>query len=85
MKLLANFPLAGKRQVASLVAAEKELDLSEFARAHMAWTIARQNAAWYSLAQPQKRLSALGQSPEQIAMLDDPNLAEELSQAIGPC
>lgn len=70
MRLLANFPVAGKRQVASLLASEKELQLDDLTRARMAWIIARQNQAWYSLSQAQKQLSSMGQSSAQIADLD---------------
>ena len=50
MRLLANFPIAGKRQVTSLLALERDLDLDAATRAALAHTIARQNGAWYSLA-----------------------------------
>jgi len=70
MRLLANFPVAGKRQVAGFIAAEKELALGNLLRAQMAWVIARQNAAWYALSEAQRRLELSGQSPEQIAALE---------------
>jgi alkylhydroperoxidase family enzyme len=70
MRLLAHFPIAGKRQVAGLLASEQELDLSPLLRGQMAWVIARQNGAAYSLAEAQRRLSELGQSPAQIAALE---------------
>ncbi len=50
MRLLANFPIAGKRQVTSFVALEKDLDLDASTRAALAHVIARQNGAWYSLS-----------------------------------
>ncbi len=50
MRLLANFPIAGKRQVASFVALERDLDLDAPTRAALAHAIARQNGAWYSLS-----------------------------------
>lgn len=78
MRLLAQFPIAGKRQVASLLASEQELDLSPLLRAQMAWVIARQNGAAYSLAEAQWRLEELGQSPEQITVLD------EIGEPVGP-
>jgi alkylhydroperoxidase family enzyme len=71
IRLLANFPVAGKRQLNGFIATEKELELSELNRAQMAWVIARQNGAWYSLDQSQKRLLALGQSHSQIAELEN--------------
>ena len=70
MRLLANFPVAGKRQVAALLAAERQLDLSDLTRARLAWVIARQNCAWYGLSEAQSRLESLGQSAEQIAELE---------------
>ena len=69
MRLLLNFPVAGKRQVASLVTAETDLQLSPLVRAQMSWVIALQNGAWYSLGEAQKRLKDLGQSNEQIDAL----------------
>jgi hypothetical protein len=69
MRLLANFPVAGKRQVASFLANEKELELSPLMRAQMSWVIARQNGAWYSLAEAQQRLLDLGQSAAEIEAL----------------
>ncbi|MFN9444476.1 MAG: hypothetical protein ACK57Y_00410 [Pirellulaceae bacterium] len=70
IRLLANFPVAGKRQVAALLAVEQQLDLSDLTRARLAWVIARQNGAWYALAEAQSRLESLGQSGEQIAELE---------------
>ena len=70
MRLLANFPIAGKRQVSALLSAENDLDLSELTRARLAWVIARQNGAWYSLAESDARLIKLGQTREQILLLE---------------
>jgi alkylhydroperoxidase family enzyme len=69
MRLLLNFSIAGKRQVASLVSSETELQLSPLLRAQMSWVIALQNGAWYSLGEAQKRLQDLGQTKEQIDAL----------------
>ncbi len=70
IRLLANFPVAGKRQLTGFITTEKDLDLSALNRAQMAWVIARQNGAWYSLSEAQKRLQALGQSDKQIVDLE---------------
>lgn len=70
MRALANFPIAGKRQVAAFLSAERDLDLSPLTGARLAWVIARQNGAWYSLTEANARLVALGQTPEQILELD---------------
>ncbi|MCY2985449.1 MAG: hypothetical protein NTY15_17625 [Planctomycetota bacterium] len=69
MRLLLNFPVAGKRQIASLVTAETELELNQLILAQMSWVIALQNGAWYSLGEAQKRLKDLGQTNEQIDAL----------------
>jgi alkylhydroperoxidase family enzyme len=70
IRVLANFPIAGKRQLLAFQVAEKELDLSPLTRARLAWVIARQNGAWYSLTEADARLQALQQSREQIDKLD---------------
>ncbi len=70
IRVLANFPIAGKRQVTALLAAEKNLDLSDLTRARLAWVIARQNGAWYSLAQADATLTSLGQTRAQILELE---------------
>jgi len=70
MRALANFPIAGKRQVAAFLSAERDLDLSDLTRARLAWVIARQNGAWYALAEADTKLLALGQTREQILELD---------------
>ncbi len=70
MRVLANFPIAGKRQLMAFLSAENDLDLSALDRAQMSWVIARQNGAWYSLSQAEQRLKGLGQSDAQIADLN---------------
>jgi alkylhydroperoxidase family enzyme len=70
IRVLANYPIAGKRQLVAFLAAERELDLSDLTRARLAWVIARQNGAWYSLGEAQSRLKKLGQTDEQIESLD---------------
>ncbi len=82
MRLLANFPIAGRRQIASFVTTENELQLSPLVRAQMSWVIALQNGAWYSLSEAHKRLVKLGQNEEQItalSQLDDRPGNERLS------
>jgi alkylhydroperoxidase family enzyme len=69
-RLLANFPEAGKRQVASIRSADEKGDLSPLLKAQVSWIIARQDRAWYAVGQAQKRLTKLGQSREQVFALD---------------
>lgn len=71
MRALANFPIAGKKQVIALQISESGLDLSDLTRARLAWVIARQNRAWYSLAQADTQLRSIGQSSEQIQELEN--------------
>lgn len=78
LRLLAQFPVAGKRQVTALLASEQDLQLSPLLRAQLAWVIARQNGAAYSLAEAHRRLGELGQSAAQIAALD------EIGELAGP-
>jgi alkylhydroperoxidase family enzyme len=82
MRLLLNFPVAGKRQVASLLTAETDLQLSPLIRAQMSWVIALQNGSWYSLGEAQKRLKDMGQTKEQIdalTHLDEGSGADKLA------
>lgn len=69
-RLLAHFPVAGKRTVASIRASEEKGDLTPLLKAQISWVIARQDRAWYALGEAERRLTALGQSAEQIAALD---------------
>jgi hypothetical protein len=70
MRLLANFPQSGKRQVSSTRFADEQGDLSPLLKAQVSWIIARQDRAWYALGQAQRRLKELGQSDDQIFALD---------------
>lgn len=89
MRLLANFPIAGKRQVTSFVNIERDLDLDARTRAALAHAVARQNGAWYSLATigpvPDKvdaKLQSLVTVAENLAaspvVLTDAEVAEAL-------
>jgi hypothetical protein len=70
MRLLAHFPLAGKRTVTAIRTSEEKGDLSPLLKAQMAWVIARQDRAWYALGEAHRRLVDLGQTEAQIAALD---------------
>ena len=70
MRLLANFPQSGKRQVSSTRFADEQGDLSPLVKAQVSWIIARQDRAWYALGQAQRRLKQLGQTDDQIFALD---------------
>ena len=70
MRLVANFPSSGKRQVASVRSADEKGDLSPLMKAQVSWIIARQDRAWYAVGQAKRRLSDLGQTEDQIYSLD---------------
>jgi alkylhydroperoxidase family enzyme len=72
VRLLANFPEAGKSRILSLHAARDKGSLDRTIRAQMAWIAARQDRAWYALGHARHRLHELGQSDDAIFALDDP-------------
>lgn len=71
MRLLAQFPIAGKRQLITMLAAENKLDIPPLLRAQISWTIAKQDRAWYALGDARRRLKALAQDDAKVAALDD--------------
>src|SRR4030095_6331173 len=68
--VVANFPVSGQRLISSTQFADEKGDLSPLLKAQVSWIIARQDRAWYSLGQAQRRLKALGQTDDQIFGLD---------------
>ena len=75
VRLLANFPEAGKARILSIAAAaspDKGV-LDPTLRAQIAWIAARQDRAWYALGQARRRLHDLGQSDEAAFALDAPD------------
>jgi hypothetical protein len=70
VRLLVNFPVGGKRTVASVRSADEKGALTPLLKAQVSWIIARQDRAWYATGQAKQRLAALGQSDEQIYRLD---------------
>jgi alkylhydroperoxidase family enzyme len=72
VRLLANFPEAGKTRISSLHAARDKGCLDLTLRAQIAWIAARQDRAWYALGHARHRLRELGQSDDAIFALDGP-------------
>jgi hypothetical protein len=70
VRLLATFPTAGKARVASQLAADAKGDLRPLLKAQVSWVIARQDRAWYATGEAKARLTAFGQTDEQIYKLD---------------
>jgi alkylhydroperoxidase family enzyme len=73
VRLLANFPEAGKTRILSLHAARDKGSLDRTLRAQIAWIAARQDRAWYALGHARQRLRELGQSDDAIFALDGPH------------
>ncbi len=69
--LLANFPRDGVRNLTTIRNADEKGDLSPLLKAQISWVIARQDRAWYAVGQAKRRLTAFGQSDDQIFALDD--------------
>jgi alkylhydroperoxidase family enzyme len=78
VRLLANFPDAGKARILSISASGggpggEKGSLDRTLRAQIAWIAARQDRAWYALGHAKQRLHALGQSDDAIYALDAPD------------
>lgn len=75
VRLLANFPDAGKTRILSITAgasADKG-SLDPMLRAQIAWIAARQDRAWYAAGHAWRRLRDLGQSDDAVFALDAPD------------
>ncbi len=75
VRLLANFPEAGKARILSVTAAaspDKGV-LDPTLRAQIAWIAARQDRAWYAAGHARRRLHDLGQSDDAVFALDAPD------------
>lgn len=70
VRLLANFPNSAKGRISSIRSAEDRNDLKPLLKAQLSWIIARQDRAWYAVAQAKQRLNQQGWSDEQIYSLD---------------
>lgn len=73
VRALSLFPDTCRGQLATLDAIANEGRLDKLLKAQIAWTCARQDRAWYALADAQRRLAALGQSVDQMFAIDAPS------------
>lgn len=71
IRLLAHFPRDGKSRILAIQQASEKGDLKPELKAKVAWVVARQDRAWYALAQAQNQLRALGLNDDQIFALDN--------------
>jgi hypothetical protein len=69
-RLLANFPIAGKRLATGITTAKESDALSERLKLKMDWVIARQDRAWYAAALALEQMRAAGIPQDQIDLLD---------------
>jgi AhpD family alkylhydroperoxidase len=69
-RLLAQFPIAGKRMVAGMVQSKQSDALDAALQAKLDWVIARQDHAWYLTALAEKDLLTAGVTAGQRAELD---------------
>ncbi|HEY4259108.1 MAG TPA: hypothetical protein VGM98_03060 [Schlesneria sp.] len=70
VRLLATFPTSAKGRIRSIHSAEERNDLKPLLKAQLSWIIARQDRAWYAVAQAKQRLKNLGWSDDQVYSLD---------------
>ncbi len=70
VRLLANFPGAGKSRILSQRTAEEKGDLKPLLKAQVSWIVARQDRAWYATGLAKKQLLALGHTEDEIYKLD---------------
>lgn len=70
MRLLANFPVAGKRFVTGITASQQVDGLTAVEQAKIDWVVARQDRAWYAVAVAKEQLKALGVNDAEIEALD---------------
>lgn len=76
LRLLAHFPVAGKRLADGVAASRKSDELDALLQAKIDWVVARQDGAWYMAAIAKQDLERLGQDSSSLAGLDG-----DLSQA----
>ncbi|MFO0904869.1 MAG: hypothetical protein U0939_17825 [Pirellulales bacterium] len=69
-RLLAHFPVAGKRLIAGVAASQKSDELSPRLQAEIDWVVARQDRAWYLTAIALRDLRAAGVEEAAIEGLD---------------
>lgn len=72
VRLMANFPREARRAILSQNSRteEKPNDITLLQKAQISWIIARQDRAWYAVAEAKARLLKLGQTEDQIYALD---------------
>ncbi|MFO0941138.1 MAG: hypothetical protein U0930_10250 [Pirellulales bacterium] len=70
MRLLAHFPVAGKRLADAMVANKKSDQLDEKLQSMIDWVVARQDGAWYLTGLAKRDMEKLGGDAELMKTLD---------------
>jgi alkylhydroperoxidase family enzyme len=70
VRLLANFPKAGKARINNVLAAQDKGTLERRLRCQVAWIAARNDRAWYALGCARQRLEKEGVADKDIWALD---------------
>lgn len=69
-RLLAHFPVAGKRFATGMVTSSQADMLSPALQSQIDWVVARQDRAWYAVSLALEGMQASGVSDQQIELLD---------------
>lgn len=70
LRLLAHYPVAGRRLADAVVASQKSDQLDAKLQAKIDWLVARQDGAWYMAALAKRDLEKLGCGPALLTTLD---------------
>ncbi len=70
LRLLAHYPVAGRRLADAVVASRKSDQLDAKLQAKIDWLVARQDGAWYMASLAKRDLEKLGCSPALLVTLD---------------
>lgn len=78
-RLLANFPIAGKRLATGFATSKQSDALPAVVQLKIDWVIARQDRAWYAAALALQQMKAAGVSQKDIDALDNDIKLSELN------
>lgn len=82
IRLIARFPVAGANRMAMVRGSMENGELSPEWKAQINWVAARNDRAWYALAQAGQKLRDLGWSDDRIFALDDPGANSPAARAV---
>ena len=82
IRALAIFPDTCRVQIAALQAIEDQGRLPLAMKAQIFWIVARENRAWYSLGQAQRRLRKMDWADDAIFALDDASASRPAAERL---